>query len=75
MEQAPVFGQLYIHIERLGHQDNIPGRTDAMMRASLEVTKEEDLEHDEDGEIVIQKIEGGLDSSLNNRATGTEEGN
>ena len=50
MEQAPVFGQLYIHIERLGHQDNIPVRNDAMMRASLEVPKEE---HDEDGEIVI----------------------
>ena len=71
MEQAPVFGQLYIHIERLGHQDNIPVRTDAMMRASLEVPKEEGQEHDEDVEIVIQN----MDSSLNNRATGTEEEN
>lgn len=27
MEEAPVFGQIYLHIEKLGHSDNIGERT------------------------------------------------
>jgi hypothetical protein len=27
MEQAPVFGQIYMHIIQLGHNDNIGQRT------------------------------------------------
>ena len=27
MEQAPVFGQLYLHVQKLGHADNLGERT------------------------------------------------
>lgn len=35
MEQAPVFGQLYMHIEKLGHTDNIGKRSNEMLKASM----------------------------------------
>lgn len=42
MEQAPVFGQLYMHIEKLGHSDNIGQRSDEMLRASMQQEEGDD---------------------------------
>lgn len=42
MEQAPVFGQLYLHIERLGHLDNIGKRSNEMLRASIHQEDQEE---------------------------------
>lgn len=41
MEQSPVFGQLYLHIEKLGHNDNLGARTEAQALAAQEAAEEE----------------------------------
>lgn len=56
MEQAPVFGQIYVHIEKLGWNDNIGVRK---APAGLKAVEEAE--------------DGALGSTLNNRATGTDE--
>lgn len=46
-----MFGQLYLHVERLGHTDNIGKRSEEMLRASLERD-----EADADAEVVIMDL-------------------
>ena len=46
MEQAPVFGQLYIHIDKLGNNDNIGERTKEQALLAAEAAKEEQKDSD-----------------------------
>lgn len=61
MEQQPVFAQLYLNIDKLGENDNIGLRSQEQQK----IANEDD---------VNKEIRDMYDSSLNNRATGTEEG-
>lgn len=73
MEQAPVFGQLYLHVEKLGHADNIGKRSNEMLKASMN-QEDGDGNIERDPDVVIMELEQeGLSSSLNARATGTDE--
>jgi hypothetical protein len=69
METAPVFGQIYLHIERLGHSDNIGERTKDQVLIAEEAALEEARE-----KMLIQDSSLAKDhaSTLNNRA-GTDE--
>ena len=59
MEQAPIFAQLYIHIEKLGHTDNLGIRSETQQKVAA------------DEAVKLQQEE--LANSLNQRANGTEE--
>jgi len=59
MEQSPVFAQLYLNIDKLGHNDNIGERSDDQkVQAQLAAAKKQEEE---------------LGSTLNNRVSGTDE--
>jgi len=58
MEQQPVFAQLYLHIDRLGHNDNIGERNQEQVAVSEDPRKKDKDE---------------MNDTLNNRATATEE--
>jgi hypothetical protein len=45
MEQAPVFGQIYLHIEKLGHSDNIGERTNDQRLIAENAAREEQNEN------------------------------
>ena len=79
MEQAPVFGQLYLHIHKLGHADNIGERTQEQVilakSAIQEAQKDRHLVGDTQGSNIL--IQGtnrdGMASTLNNRVEGTDD--
>jgi hypothetical protein len=41
MEQSPVFGQLYLHIEKLGHNDNIGERSKEQITGAQRASTED----------------------------------
>ena len=68
MEQAPVFGQIYMHVVQLGNNDNIGERSQAqIIEAENAAMEEEKQNQNKNAET------GGFTSSLNQRATGTDE--
>ena len=72
MEQSPVFGQLYLHIEKLGHNDNLGARTEAQALVAQEAAEEEAARLG--GNIQVRESNtDGLGSTLNNRATDSNE--
>lgn len=56
MEQKPIFAQLYVHVEKLGQNDNLGTRSEEQQQIAEE-------------NQINQEI--ALDSTFNNRATGT----
>jgi hypothetical protein len=70
MESAPVFGQIYLHIEKLGHSDNIGERTKDQVLLAESAAREEARDN-----ILVQDNNSTLkNSTLNNRAGTDEEG-
>lgn len=64
MEQQPVFGQLYLHVDKLGYNDNIGERNQEQQKLAVEaMANQADEEANQDG----------FGSTLNNRAPGTDE--
>ena len=69
MEQAPVFGQIYLHIERLGHSDNIGERTKDQVLIAETAAKDQQNENI----LIVNQTSDANASTLNNRLTGTDE--
>ena len=67
MEEAPVFGQIYLHIEKLGHSDNIGERTKDQVLIAETAAKDEQRDN-----ILVVQDEANA-STLNNRVSGTDE--
>ena len=47
-----MFGQLYLHVEKLGHADNIEQRSNEMLRASMDQG-----DADKDQDVVVTDAE------------------
>lgn len=75
MEQAPVFGQIYMHIVQLGHNDNIGERTkeQVLEAENFAVQQAEEEAKEKLKNQAPNQDTGGFTSSLNQRAPGTDE--
>lgn len=56
MEQAPVFAQLYVHIDRLGHNDNIGERTEEQIAISENVKPLDDTLNNRGDESPVREL-------------------